>query len=338
MVAIIGRKAIALRESRLDKPALRDFPGFITLYRSVDTNNIGPDDKQDIWYSTLNPDNTWSKLVNIGFPLNNESPSAVYYVLPDNNTLLVNGRYDDSGKTIGAVVSISNQQKDGWSIPVAMEIDNFYNKNSYQNVTYSPSGKTLIMAIEREDTFGGLDLYVSLKKDDGSWWEPRNMGPDINTYGKEGTPFLAADNTTLYFATNARPGYGGYDIFTTRRLDDTWTAWSELENLGPNINTPRWDAYFTIPASGEYCYLVSSDNSLGEGDIFRVKVSEAAKPNPVALIKGQVYNLKTSAFLEASITYYDLETNQEIGTARSHPTNGAYQISLPAGHKYFYYA
>ncbi len=137
------------------------------------------------------------------------------------------------------------------------------------------------------------------KKDDGSWSEPLNMGPDINTFGVEATPFLAADNTTLYFSTNARPGYGYYDIFMTRRLDESWTKWSEPVNLGPNINTPGWDGYFTIPASGDYSYLVSTDNSLGYGDIFRVKVSEAVKPKPVALIKGQVYNLKTSEFLEA---------------------------------------
>ncbi|MCX6223665.1 MAG: hypothetical protein NTV01_02745, partial [Bacteroidia bacterium] len=168
--------------------------------------------------------------------------------------------------------------------------------------------------------------------------EPRNMGPDINTFGSECTPYLAADNTTLYFATNARPGFGGHDLFMTRRLDDTWAAWSEPENLGPNINTPRWDAYFTIPASGEYCYLVSTDNSLGREDIFRTKVSEAAKPNPVALIKGLVYKNNTSEFLEADITYFDLETNQVIGTARSNPVNGTYQISLPAGHKYSYNA
>jgi hypothetical protein len=124
----------------------------------------------------------------------------------------------------------------------------------------------------------------------------------------------------------------------TRRLNDSWTEWSEPVNLGPDINTPGWDGYFTIPASGDYSYLVSTDNSLGYGDIFRVKVSEAVKPKPVALIKGQVFNQKTSDFLEADITYFDLGTNEEIGMASSNPNNGTYRISLPAGHKYSYFA
>ncbi|MCX6226911.1 MAG: hypothetical protein NTV01_19545, partial [Bacteroidia bacterium] len=96
-----------------------------TLYLCVDgdTNNIGINYKQDIWYSTLNPDKTWSKRVNMGFPLNNESPNGVCYVSPDNNTLLLNGLYDATGKTIGPGISLSNRQKTGWSIPVALNID-----------------------------------------------------------------------------------------------------------------------------------------------------------------------------------------------------------------------
>ncbi len=42
--------------------------------------------------------------------------------------------------------------------------------------------------------------------------------------------------------------------------------------------------------------------------------------------------------MKPSITYFDLETNREIGTASSNPNNGAYKISLPAGHKYSYFA
>lgn len=303
-----------------------------------DTANTGTAEDTDIWYATLTGDNLWSKRTNIGWPLNNKSHNYVINVSPDNNTLLVGGRYDKSGNITGGGFSVSQRQKDGWSIPVPLNVDNYYTYSKKVSYAYSPSGKALIMSIERDDTFGKQDLYVSVRKDDDSWSEPLNMGPDLNTFGTEITPFLAADNTTLYFATNGRPGYGEFDIFLSRRLDDSWTSWSKPENLGPNINTTNWDGYFSIPASGDYTYLVSNDHSLGFGDIFRVKVAETARPNPVALIKGQVYDLKTLDFLEATITYFDLETNREIGTARSNPVDGAYKISLPAGYKYSYYA
>jgi outer membrane protein OmpA-like peptidoglycan-associated protein len=311
-----------------------------TLFLCVqgDTANTGDLNDQDIWYSTKNTDGTWGKRKNIGFPLNNTNSNFISYLSPDNNTLLVGNRYDKRGNLAGDGLSISHRTGDGWSIPESIEIDDYYNNNNYISVSYSPTGMTLILSIEREDTYGCKDLYVSHKKSDGTWSRPLNMGPDINTYGDEMSPFLAADNSTLYFATYARAGYGNYDIFITRRLDNSWTSWSEPENMGPNINTEGGDAYFTISAFGEYSYLVSSRNTYGDADIFRVRVAEVARPKPVALISGKVFDQKSSQILEALITYYDLETNEEIGTARSDPEDGNYQIALESGRKYAYLA
>ncbi len=310
------------------------------LYLCVqdDKANTGGEKDQDIWYSEQNPDGSWTKRVNIGDPLNNTASNFVNYVAPGNNILWLGNRYDPGGIPGGDGLSVSHRTEDGWSIPDPVEIDNYYNSNRYISVTYSPSGKTLILSIERADTYGCKDLYVSHLKDDGTWTEPQNMGPGINTFGDEISPFLAADNATLYFASYGYPGYGNYDIFITRRLDESWTSWSEPKNMGPNINSEGGDAYFTIPVVGEYSYLVSSRNTFGGADIFRVKVAEIARPNPVALINGQVYDQETNQSIEAEITYFDLETNEEIGRARSDPDDGSYKIALPSGHKYSYFA
>jgi outer membrane protein OmpA-like peptidoglycan-associated protein len=99
--------------------------------------------------------------------------------------------------------------------------------------------------------------------------------------------------------------------------------------LGKGINTPDWDAYYTIPASGEHAYFVSYEKSLGKSDIFRVKLPEAAKPKPVVLVRGKVINKLTGQPIGATITYDDLKTRQQIGVARSNPRNGMYTIVLP---------
>jgi outer membrane protein OmpA-like peptidoglycan-associated protein len=109
---------------------------------------------------------------------------------------------------------------------------------------------------------------------------------------------------SLYYSTPGLSGYGNNDLFVTKRLDETWLNWSEPQNLGPHLNTPNWDAYFSIPASGEYAYFVSSHNSLGEGDIFRVKLSDEIKPNPVVLVRGNVYNAHTKEPLSADLVYH----------------------------------
>ena len=52
---------------------------------------------------------------------------------------------------------------------------------------------------------------------------------------------------------------GDNDIWMTKRLDNTWQKWSDPVNLGSPINTPEWDAFFTLDAGGEYAYLTNSE-------------------------------------------------------------------------------
>jgi OmpA-OmpF porin, OOP family len=139
---------------------------------------------------------------------------------------------------------------------------------------------------------------------------------------------------TLYFSTNGRPGYGSNDIFLSRRLDDSWKSWSEPQNLGPEINSDDWDAYFSLPASGEYAYLCSWQNALGQSDIFRIKLPDAVKPLPVFLVSGQTFNAKTKEPIEAVIRYEELPEGKDVGSAASAPTTGAYAISLSRGKQY----
>ncbi|MBN2662404.1 MAG: OmpA family protein [Bacteroidales bacterium] len=302
--------------------------------------NIGSDkDHNDIWVSAFDGTN-WLTARNIDRPLNNSGHNFVIAVTPDNNTLVLNGTYTAFGDESGNGISLSTRNNDGsWSIPKTVEIDNFYNDDLYQNFTVSTDLQVIIMAIERaDDTYGQSDLYVSFRKSDGTYTEPKNLGPKINTTGEEGTPFLAADGRTLYFYSDGHNGYGDADIFVSKRVGTSWTEWTEPLNLGPNINTPQWDAYFTLDASGEYAYLVSSSNAIGEEDIFRVKIQEELQPDPVVLIYGKVYDQNTNLPLASQITYDDLTTNLHVDVANSSGTTGEYKIILPYGTKYGFFA
>src|SRR5579859_8137217 len=156
----------------------------------------------------------------------------------------------------------------------------------------SADGKVLLVTLK---TPGNLfyqgkidekDVYVSLQNKGGSWSDFINLGPNVNSAGDETSPFLSPDGRTLYFSTTGRPGFGGSDIFMSKRLGDDWITWSEPVNLGPSINTSEFDAYYTVPASGDYAYMVSRRNSIGETDIVRLKLPQAIKPDPVILISG----------------------------------------------------
>ncbi|WP_040396699.1 OmpA family protein, partial [Cesiribacter andamanensis] len=250
--------------------------------------------------------------------------------------LLLGNRYGRRGK-MSAGVSMSYKDGDKWTTPQALEIDNEYNFSDQANFYLAQSRKTLLMSVQREDTRGDRDLYVSFLKENGTWTEPKNLGDIINTAGTEGSPFLAADDRTLYFSSNGFSGYGGSDIYVTRRLDDTWTNWSEPENLGSSINSEGDDLFFNIPLSGEQAYYSRGANE-EDVDIYSLDLPVFYKPSPVVVIKGKVYNAKTNDPIgNARIMYERLSDGVEVGIARSE-SDGAYQIILPYGERYGYLA
>jgi outer membrane protein OmpA-like peptidoglycan-associated protein len=246
--------------------------------------------------------------------------------------------YNSDGSPKGAGISISNKTANGWSVPQDVKIDNYYNKGGSNEFCMSADRKVFLFAIKRDDTYGDNDLYVSFLKDNGEYTEPKNLGSTVNTSAWEISPFLAADGVTLYFGSPGHPGYGSTDIFVTKRLDSTWTKWSEPQNMGPDINSSSWDAYFSIPASGNYAYVVSDKESIGGIDIFRIKLPNALKPKPVVLVYGKVLNSKTNEPVDANIAYNILSTNKEVGIAISNIKDGSYKIVLPADEVYSFLA
>jgi OOP family OmpA-OmpF porin len=311
-----------------------------TLYfsRKNHPGNVGGvNDKEDIWYSELDSSGHWMIAKNMGAKFNNESPNfvnSIQAVTPDGRTavMLVGNKYMPNGKML-AGVSVSSNVGGSWSAPVALNIKNDYNFNDKANYFMTNNRKTLILSVEREDSQGDRDLYVSFMQDDSIWTEPLNLGNVLNTANEESAPFLAADDKTLYFSSKGYSGYGGSDIYVSRRLDDSWTSWSDPENLGPEINSPLEDLYFNIPAASEYAYYsrgVSENNS----DIFRVKLPIVKSPDSWVTVKGRIIDATTGKAIGAKIIYERLPDGKELGIAQSNPETGEYEIRLPAGHLY----
>jgi outer membrane protein OmpA-like peptidoglycan-associated protein len=286
--------------------------------------------------STINPDGTFSKAVNIGAPINNSENSSAVSITPDAQSLLLLNVYLPDGK-MEKGISIARRNGNVWGFPEKVNIQNYYNDNIYGEYCLSVSGKYLVMTVQRKDGYGSKDIHISMLQPDGSFSEPKNIGSVINTPDSEASPFLAADEKTLYFSTAGHPGFGKNDVFMTKRLDDTWMNWSVPENLGPDLNSPNWDAYYTFTTNGEYVYYVVSAPGRG-GDIFRKKLPASAKPAPVVLVSGKVYDQKTKLPLKSKIQYSDLTTSTTAGSAFSDATTGDYRIILQSGKQFGFLA
>lgn len=313
-----------------------------TLYftRNKFKGNVGSPDRQDVWVSTLasaSPGTPaqWGEAVNLGPPINNAGDNAVSSLSLDGRSMYLLNVYKPNGDLMFGL-SKSTKTRAGWSTPTECKITNNYSlaasvqdETAQAEFAIGPEGNVIIMAVRRKDTEGDRDLYVSfLQPDKVTWSEPRTLGPTLNTADFESSPFLAADGRTLYFTSAGHPGFGDGDIFVSRRLDDTWTNWSEPENLGPAINTPEWDGYFTIPAAGDYAYLSSSANSLGEDDIFRLKLFAAIKPDPVAIVSGQVFDALTKKPIASEVVASLLPDSKTVSKAEYSPETGEYKLIL----------
>jgi flagellar motor protein MotB len=238
--------------------------------------NTGGESDEDIWFSEFdNATQSWKEAINIGWPLNNAGPNFICGVGVDGDTLLLGNVYGKKGK-MKAGLSISIRTGDSWSFPMPITIENDYNMDHRTSFDLSTDRNALLIAQKKTDTKGGLDLYVAFRMRDQrnpySGTESVNLGPVINSVGDETSPFLAFDNKTLYFASNGHNGYGNLDIFVSRRLDETWTNWSEPENLGPGINTAYDDAFFGFTPRGRYAYYSRGLNP-SNSDLYRIDMT-----------------------------------------------------------------
>jgi len=301
-----------------------------TKYRSVSNS-------QDIWFSMKDSNGKWRDAVHLGYPLNTMQYNAVYWISPDNNRILIRGAFVE-GAFMGKGVSLCTLQKNGnWGEPNALRIKNYaqYDRGMQSGATMASDGKTLLLYMTPERGGFNNDLFVCFLQRDGSWSEPKSLGKMINSdQTDEMTPYLAPDGVTLYYSSNRRGTLGDNDIWMTKRLDKTWQKWSEPVNLGSPINTPEWDAFFTMDAGGEYAYLITGLNTLGKSDIVRVQLLEREKPNPVVLVDGNVYNQKTKEPLSASLIYETLPDGVEAGNGVSSPVDGSFKVVLPYDKNY----
>ncbi len=304
-----------------------------TLYfaRKLHPDNVGEDGRDDIWFSELDAEGRWSPARSIGSPLNNEHHNFVSWIRPDGKQMLL--PHDYLRKEWGSEFRVSFSHFDGvaWSFPRSIDIVDLYNKNEFTCVHMNTQGTVMLLALEREEGLGGLDLYVSFLGEGQRWSTPKSLGPTINTAGMEGSVFLAADDRSLYFASNGHPGFGGYDMFLSRRIDDSWTNWSRPLNLGSRINSERDEYYYTLPASGDYAYFSSDRGGYGAADIFRIRLPKSGRPDPVSLIQARMLSQDSGQPLDAATLTFR-ETRMDIKAEDAGRTALiAVQDSLPRG-------
>ncbi len=173
-------------------------------------------------------------------------------------------------------ISIGDGSK--WSKPQAFQ----YNSDTYSifDPSISADGQWLYFASNMPGGYGGTDIYECQKTASG-WSQPKNLGPDVNTSGNEVFPYIRKDGT-LFFSSDRHFNYGGLDIFSAVKEDAD--LWSEVLNLGPDINSTTDDFGICFNSNGRTGYF-SSNRKSGKGadDIYGFNYIGDFKP-----LKGKV--------------------------------------------------
>lgn len=235
--------------------------------RNQHPENIG---NQDIWFSIRSKDGSWTKAKNIGRPLNNESENAVCGISPDGKTLYLSNIYRGKKMLPGLSTSVF-EQKHGWEMPRKVPID-LQLSDGYIGFSF-PAATDSILLISM-DNGGNEDLFFSRKNHYGEWEEPISLGEAINTDSTEFAPFLTSDGVTLYFASTGHGGRGSSDIFKSTRLDSTWQHWSVPQNLGKNVNSSGFEAYWVIHPIDSTAYFVHNPTGESTSDIWQIKLKD----------------------------------------------------------------
>ena len=223
--------------------------------------------------------------------------------------------------------------KDGkWTEP--KRLNNNVNTAGHEpSVFINPEGNALFVVSNRKGGFGGRDIYMSERQDDGNWGEVVNLGANVNTAYDEDAPFLTVDGRSLYFSSNNPKSVGGYDIFKSEFGADG--AWKKSENVGMPINTPGDDIYYVENEEGTIAYYASSQAyGFGDMDIYRIGLE--CKNIPNTEVRGLLVNEADRQPIGGRILVTDNETGEEVGEFTADAETGKYLLVLPPGRSYHF--
>ena len=189
--------------------------------------------------------------------------------------------------------------------------------------TLSPDEKTMYFASDMPGSFGLSDLYKVSIDSNGNFGSPENLGPTINTEGRETFPFVDADNN-LFFASDGHPGLGGLDIFEAKSANNSF---EKPINVGKPLNSPMDDFGYVTDKDGLGFFSSNRDGGSGYDDIYTFTVCTHT-------LSGLITDTDTKEMLpNAKVILFDDKMNQISETTASE--NGSYSFKIECNKKYY---
>jgi outer membrane protein OmpA-like peptidoglycan-associated protein/tetratricopeptide (TPR) repeat protein len=294
------------------------------------TTTANTPEEEDFYIATKDNNGNWTMAQRVDEPLNSNDNEGAQCISQDGRFIVFT--ICGEGGMGSCDLYWSKKVGNRWSKP--RNLGAAVNSRYWDSQpSFSIDGKTLYFTSNRPGGKGGKDIWKTTLKANGQWGKAVNMGDSINTPQDETCPFIHYDDQTLYFASNGHIGMGGFDIFYSRKLNDT--TWSMPTNIGYPINTSGEEMNLIVGAGGKMA-IFSSDKLEGYGgqDLYTFELYPEAQPVATTYMKGRVFDEKSKQPLAADFRIIDLENENEVVSATADPVTGSFLISLPVNKNY----
>lgn len=250
-----------------------------------------------------------------------------------------------------------------WSAPEKLHYAISSDRTNEVFAAYSDDGWSIYFNRDNASRSNGFEVMESsMQSKIQKNYMAAQMISNVNSKFNEGPIYVTLDGDLMYIASQGGDGFGGYDIFVSKRANGSW---GKPENLGYPINTPYDDFYFSASANGKFAYICSN-RAGGKGgyDIYKVTFWGPAKTpsmetedyllasivNPIkdnaieatvevkqksfTVFKGITIDHMTKKPVEANIEITDNSTGQIIETFTTNSATGKFLITLASGKNY----
>ena len=289
----------------------------------------------NLYASTISFDALFETVTKFSKAINSKFHEATAVFTKDGKTMYFTRNNFNNGKkgvddenVILLKIYKSNFIDNEWQNPIELP----FNSDSYRvaHPALSPDEKWLYFASDMPGSIGQSDLFRVAIKSDGNYGIPENLGPKINTAGKETFPFISGNNE-LFFASDGRPGLGGLDIFMIKINSNN--SFENCQNIGEPANSTDDDFAYYIDVKTSRGFL-SSNRKGGKGidDIYAIK--ETRKLFCEQNLSGIVTDLDTGILLQnttVSLFNNQFKLLKQVQTA----ADATYNFEVICGENYY---
>ncbi len=295
-------------------------------------NHYGDFLSQDIWFSELQKNGTWSEPKRVDAPFNKNRYNSIYGITQEGD-FLVAGIYTKKGNYKSRGLSFVTKTNNGWSIPKKIKIPKIRKKDKgiASSIYINKEATSLFLLYSSSWLKVSTNkIRYSTKKISGKWSKPKMIKNKQLTKGFYSieAPYLSDDNLTLYFSAfkKGKKNYYKNDIYKITRKNAKSNAWGNPIELSEIVNSDLWENYYKRFNNNNWA-VFSRAAMGGDADIYIVKLFE---PRPYVDLKG-IIMLDNKPF-DSDFT---IKINgQVVDSVRINKDSSSYAIQLPLGHRY----